>query len=166
MDSKSEQKKNLPEATPPVKYESIFAPGLEVNISEYITEILIRNFLNWQNQPLPKSAFWRKGISEKSPALDKLKKRFVAELTAVKELVQVFSPSVVARYFVDNKTIGIRMVKAETRKTVIEGLFKKQLEYNRRMWEHAASDLEKMEDKRIFTKVSGAFGTKNKMSKL
>lgn len=147
-------------------YPSRFVAKLEVTIAEYITEILIQNYLVWQKKPMPRNAFWRKGITENSKEFKTLKNKFVAELTMVKDLIKVFSPSVVAKYFLEHKCVGYRTVKSETRLKILDGIYREQLIYNKSMFNGTAKQLEQMADKRQFTGVRSSFTSKNKMSQL
>lgn len=112
-------------------YQSIFVPEIKIDIANYLTEILIKNYLNWLKIPLPKCPFWRKDIASQNADLKKLSNKYVAELTEVKELLFVFDPSVMAKDFIDNKRIGVKVIKKEQKSAIFETLIQKQISANK-----------------------------------
>lgn len=121
------------------RWESIFDPSKKVDEANFITEIILSNYLKWQGKPLPRSPFWQKAISENSDVLKDLRKRYAAEVSAVKDLIKVFDFPAVARYAKRTKMVGIRMVKAETKDKILVGLFKENLEYRKEIEQSAVA---------------------------
>ncbi len=113
------------------EFQSHFLPDLKVDLSNYITELLICNYLKWQKQPIPNSPFWRKGITVNSEHLKELGKRYGVELSAVKDLLEVFTGSTIIKYFRENNTVGIKFVKKETQQRIIYELFKLELKFKK-----------------------------------
>lgn len=140
------------------QYSSIFVPETKIDIENYITEVIIVNFLNWQKQPIPKSPFWRADISNNNHGLDELRKRYIAELTGVKKLMKVFNPAVIMAYFQTSKMVGYTMVRAETKTKIIMELFNRQLKY--------ADSLDKIVDVPIETTVFTNTGKSIRTSKM
>lgn len=110
-------------------WESIFDPSKKVDAANFITEIIISNYLKWQKKPLPRSPFWQKAISEKSDVLKDLRTRYAAEVSMVKDLLRVFHFAVVAKFVKKTGVVGIRMVKAETRERMLAKLVVEAIGY-------------------------------------
>jgi hypothetical protein len=146
-------------------FDSIFEPGLKIDIANCITELIIRNRLDWLKKPLPKSPFWRNSIAENDSTIKELRTVYQAELTAVHDLLTVFSPKVLADYFKATKAVGFRMVKDETKKKMLLDLFKAQVKYIKSLEDIDKQALKLSDDKRPFTGTV-SLPKKNKMSSL
>lgn len=111
-------------------YTSYFVPEHKIDIANYLTEILIKNFLEWQKIPKPNCPFWRKEVSSNNPALKKLANKYIAELTEIKRLLHVFDASILAEDFIKNKRIGIKIIKKEFREKILLSLLEQQINRN------------------------------------
>lgn len=109
------------------KYNSCFVPEQGIDVANYITEQLIRNFLDMVKKPKPSCPFWRKDIAQQDPFLTDLSKRYHLELIGVKELLKIFDQSVITSYIVKNKRIGFKMLKKENQAMFLYELFKEAL---------------------------------------
>lgn len=120
-------------------YDSPSVPNLKVDVANYITEII----LSRQGQ-LPGVPFWTKDHKDKYKDLCT---KYVAELTQVKKLLKVFSPTVVAKYVKENKVWSLRMVKKERVPYIIFDLFSAQLAYINTLDNIDKAKLELLDDK-------------------
>lgn len=132
------------------QYESIFEPELKIDVANYLAELVIVNFLNWQKKPIPKSPFWRKSISGDNTYLKQLAQRYTVELSGMKDLLEVFAPQVLAEYFRETKTVGFKLVKAETKQRILMELFKKQVLFIRSLENIQHRAVELANDKKPF----------------
>lgn len=107
-------------------YKSIFVPEHEIDIANFLTEKIIRNFLNWQKKPLPQSPFWRKETKNNSKELDELAKRYQVELTAVKNLLKIFDQEAISRVL-ERGYVGIQRVKKENQAKILYEIYHEQL---------------------------------------
>lgn len=142
-------------------YPSQFDPSIKTDISNYLTEILISNFLKWQKKPIPQSPFWRKDISTSDKWLKELSKKYQVELSGVKNLLTVFSPKVLAEDFSQKNRIGVVIVKKETQKQIIFDLYQSQLKYNK-----GKTIVSEKPDAPILTSVQSQMPKNKKISKL
>lgn len=134
------------------KYKSLIVPDLYVDTQNYITEIIIKRRYEKYKKVLPKSAFWR---SEYKEDFKDIRNEYVAELTQVKKLLNVFSPAVVINYISNNtKILSYRYIKKEVLKDVVLELFKLQIEYAD-MLKVKKSELQLAEDKVEYIERAG-----------
>lgn len=110
------------------QYKSMFSPDLEITLAQYITEIIIKNFCGWQKIPLPQSKFWQQQY-QTNQTLKDLGKRYGVEISAVHDLLKVFSGPVLAKYFTEKNIACFKLSKAATQQKIISELFKKQVEF-------------------------------------
>lgn len=120
-------------------HDSISVPGLKVDVPNYITEIILS-----RQARLPGVAFWTKDNKDN---YKELCVKYVAELTQVKKLLKVFSPTVVAKYVKDNQVWSLRYVKKERLPYIILDLFKAQIEYIASLENIDRAKLEQLDDK-------------------
>lgn len=109
------------------KYPSLFLGTELIDLPNYLTEILIKNFAEWQRKSLPKSPFWREKISSQDVWLKSLTKKYVAELCEVNNLLWCFDGDIIAQYFIEKRCIGVKLVKKETRDRIISDLYSLQI---------------------------------------
>lgn len=145
-------------------YNSIFVPEIEVDLPNYITELIIRNYCKFIKRPLPQSPFWRKEIAEQSQDLKDLSKRYQVELTCIKNLLLVFSPKVLVEYILNRNVIGIQLRKKQFQQEIYYDLCKAQIKF---LSDLSTEDKIKIrtENQKSFTKTKGASGT-NLLGKL
>lgn len=108
-------------------YQSIFVTGLTVDITNYLTEILIKNWLVRWNKPIPQSPFWRKEITDKSPNLKDLGKRYTIEVSEIKNLLKVFNEVALIDFFKTYKPTTIKYLKLPERHKFTYELYAHQL---------------------------------------
>lgn len=140
-------------------YPSIFDPSIQTDIANYLTEILIVNFLKWQKKPMPSSPFWRKDIATGDKGLAELSKKYQVELVGVRNLLTLFSPKVLAEDFINNRRVGVKMVKKETQQKILFDLYQLHLKYDK---------LPKSEhqDVIMYTEVQSSMPKTNKLKNL
>ena len=108
------------------KYQSLIVPDLQVDIANYLTEIIVKRNAERFRVVLPKYEYWRKEYKGKH---DELTTRYIAELTQVKKLLKVFSAPVLIKYFKESKIISFRFVKKADMPPIIYDLFLAQIAY-------------------------------------
>jgi hypothetical protein len=96
-------------------YKSIFVPEVQIDVANYLCELMMRNYMDWQKIPYPKCPFWRAEFASQSKLLKQLSERYVIELGGIQELLMVFSPDVIANLFTTKKVAGFKLFKAETK---------------------------------------------------
>jgi hypothetical protein len=142
MKKKSEQEKT-PDFSCTKIYKSLFVLDLDIDVSNYITEIIISRYWEFKNK-IPPVPFWQKEYKDN---YKKLTDSYVYELTQVKKLLKVFSPAVVLYYIKNNNITTLRYAKLEDTKEIIFGLFKNQLIFINQIKEISKNELEKENDK-------------------
>jgi hypothetical protein len=143
MKKKSEQK--IPQDFSYTKtYKSKFVPELDVDISNYLTEILISRNWKYKGNKVPPLAFWTK---EHKDNYKELVTDYVYELTQVKKILKVFSPGVVLSYLKNNEISSLRYIKKEDFKDMLFGLFKDQLSFLNTLEEISKTEIENEQDK-------------------
>lgn len=108
------------------QYPSVFVPEQLVDLPNFIAELMIRNWLLINKKPIPNCPFWRKDIAANSVDLQDLSKRYVAELTAARNLLKYFGPGVIMKYYQETKMPGFTMLKNETKGKVLLELYTRQ----------------------------------------
>lgn len=129
------------------KYSSIIVPELEVDVANYITEIILKRKFKYKPDKLPKVEFWRKQYKDEFKDISNL---YIAELTMVKKLLKVFSPDVVLNTFKENNLFTLRFLTKEESASLIFGLFKSQIEYLDTLSNLKKTELEMVDDKIMF----------------
>lgn len=109
------------------QYPSVFVPEQLVDLPNFVVELMIRNWCLIAKKPVPNCPFWRKEIAEKSPELKELAKRYGAELPAARNLLKVFGPGVLMKYYQESKMPGFTMLRDETKGKVLLALYKAQI---------------------------------------
>ncbi len=110
-----------------MEYQSLIVPGLMVDTPNYITEIIIKRRYEKRRKAPPKFAYWR---AEYGDDTKEERNEYIAELTQIKKLLNVFSPAVVISYITNTPSIwSYRYLKKEQLNEVITNLFKLQLQY-------------------------------------
>lgn len=112
-------------------YLSRFVPEHKIDVSNYITEQIIINFLNWQRLPLPNCPFWRKDYVNVNDNYQELSKRYNLELLGVKELLKVFQIEAVSSFIVQNKKIGFKFLTKEKQANFLYELFRWQIKLDK-----------------------------------
>lgn len=113
------QKQTQQEAT----FNSIFVPEIKIDISNYITELLIKNYVEFTRVPMPTSPFWRKEIAKNSKELTELSKRYVIELGGVKQLLKIFKPEAIIKAIANNKQFSYKLLKKHNQAKFIYDVF-------------------------------------------
>lgn len=111
-------------------YQSIFVPEHKIDIANYITEIIICNYLRMIKKPRPASPFWRKDIASASPELQALCKKYQLELIGVKQLLKKFDADIIAKYYTESKRTGFKGLKKINQTKILEELSKLQTKKN------------------------------------
>jgi len=111
----------------PKQYQSVFVPEHLIDLPNFIAELMIRNWLLINKKPVPNCPFWRKDIASQSVELTDLAKRYVTEVAAARNLLKVFGPGVIMKYYQENKMPGFTMLTNETKGKVLLELFKRQI---------------------------------------
>ena len=144
------------------QYQSLLVPNLNVDIANYLTEILLVR----SKKDLPKGIeFWRK---EFATQYKDAAERYICELTQIKKLLKVFSPIVVVDYFkATPKLWTVRFLKKEESKDLIYNLFVNQYKYIQSLKDLKKTELEFVDDKLIVIEQAEvkSFKRKNKISK-
>jgi hypothetical protein len=111
------------------KYDSLFSFEKDIDISNYITELLIKHRLEWLKKPLPKCAFWRKEYYTQSKELESLSKIYQLELIGVKQLLKVFNQHILIGYIMKSRCVGFKSLKKENQNKIIIDLYHAQSTY-------------------------------------
>lgn len=114
-------------------FDSIFVPKLKIPVDALITETVIDNKIKWRAKSgaeitRPLVPFWRKSICKDFPELKQLSEEYSLEISYIKNLTKIFSPSVVLEYVKDRGIITFRFLPLDKQKTVIYNLYQKELE--------------------------------------
>jgi hypothetical protein len=105
------------------KYNSIFVPEIKIDLPNFLTELLIKNYLEFNKKPLPSSPFWRKDISNQSSDLQELSKRYALELIGIKQLLKVFSPESISKLLTEKRYFAFKHLKKESQARFLYELF-------------------------------------------
>lgn len=105
------------------EYKSIFVPEVSIDLPNFLTEIIIKNYLIMIKKPLPNCPFWRKDIAKEDNFLTELSKRYCIELANMKNLLKCFSGDVIAKYYTESKRTGFKMLRKENQMDVLYHLF-------------------------------------------
>lgn len=111
-------------------YHSLFVHDLEVDLPNFLTEILIRNYLNKFNKVHPRCAFWKKDVCQQFPELQELQKKYVVELIGIQQLLKVFNSEIIIKYFQDAKPWAIKYAKKPVQQSIIYDLYQLQIKHN------------------------------------
>ncbi len=114
-------------------------PNLKVDVSNYLTEILLTK----KKRKMPPVAFWTK---EYKVGYEKLTEEYVLELTQIKKLLKVFSPIVLVNFFKTQKYMTLRFLKLDEQQRLIYDLFKEQVKYLATL-DIPKTELEKVDNK-------------------
>lgn len=114
-------------ANPDKIYLSRFVPEHKIDLSNYLTEQIIANYLTWQKIPFPNCPFWRKDYVNTNDNYKELAKRYNLELLGVKELLKVFEIEAISSFIVKNKKIGFKFLTKEKQANFLYDLFKWQI---------------------------------------
>lgn len=148
-------------------HKSHFVPDLDIDVCNFIAEMITRNkLLNWK-KPLPTCPFWQ-NIYQSDPKIKALTKDYYLELTEARNLLKVFSASVIIECFKELKLHTLRYLKKENKMEVIYNLYGRQLKAMKELKEDKAL-VELSEDKTIFFQesapaVSRPMASKNKIN--
>lgn len=108
-------------------YDSIFVAGLKIDQINYLTEILMRNYLHWLKRPVPNCPFWRKDIMENNKQLTDLGTKYQVEISEVKNLLKVFNEDTLVNYFLNKKPVMLKFLTKEKKSVVLYELYTLQL---------------------------------------
>lgn len=148
-------------------YKSHFVPDLDIDVGNFITEMIVRNkLLNWK-KPLPTFPFWQ-NTYQGDPKNKALTKDYYLELTEVRNLLKVFSANVLIECFKELKLHTLRYLKKENKMEVIYNLYGRQLKIMKELKEDKAL-VEVSEDKTIFfeqkaSEVARPMASRNKVN--
>lgn len=109
------------------QYKSIFVTEQTIDLANYITELLIKNYILMVKKPLPTCPFWRKEIAANDTFLQELSKRYALELIGIKNLLKVFDGNIITKYIIDQRKIGFKMLKKENQAIFLYDLFNLQI---------------------------------------
>lgn len=109
------------------EYDSIFAAEIKIDIANFLVENLFKNKLESWKRPLPRCAFWRKEYTKDYPQFKKLSDSYQLELTAIRDLLAVFSPSVIIKCINNDKYTTIKFLKKEEKAILLYKLFSDQV---------------------------------------
>jgi hypothetical protein len=106
------------------EYSSRFVPDHKIDLANFLTEILVLNYLKQFKKNIPTVPFWRKEYSE---SFADLSKRYYIELIGVKDLLKVFYPETIAEVFTQKKCFAFSYLKMENRYPILYELYKCQV---------------------------------------
>jgi hypothetical protein len=148
-------------------YNSNIVAGTQVDLPNYITELLIINQCKKYKKSIPTTPFWKKEYAGLNKDLSFLSKNYALELTAIKDLLLLFAPKVLLEYFKSTDLTTVRFLKKENRMTMLYRLCHIQVKYIRSLENIDISKFEKLEDKsQIFEQLSQFQYKKNLLGKL
>lgn len=101
----------------------MYVPETEIDLANYLTELLISNFINMKKWQRPACPFWRKDICANDPVLLELSERYGIELAAMKNLLKVFDGDIIAKCISDNRKVGFKLLKKENQAIFLYDLF-------------------------------------------
>ena len=108
-------------------YKSIFVPEVQIDVANYLTEIMIKNYLDWQKMQYPKCPFWREEYVRENPSLARLAERYMLELTSMQQMLMVFSPDVIAEWLTSTKSAGFQLFKPGMKDRALWELYSRQI---------------------------------------
>lgn len=127
------------------QFSSIFVPEEKINLPNYITELIIKNWLSFYKKPTPTSPFWRKDICANNTTLEWLSNKYSMEISAVNDYLKVFSPEVLIKILKKRNLITLKFLKLEWKKDLLNELFNEQLRSSnkcmKQLEEEAAPDM-------------------------
>jgi len=109
------------------EHKSVFVTDLEIDIANFLTEVLFVQFFKSSNRPLPTGAFWKKEYTDVNPSFKWLSEKYNLEIQEVRKLLKVFSPSVISAAITKHKVTTLVYMKKEERKEMIYQLYLDQL---------------------------------------
>lgn len=121
----------MPTSVPRKLYNSVFASEIQIDEANYLTEILIKNYLHFIKCPLPNFPFWRKEYANQSQKITELSKRYQVELIGIKQLLRKFNAQSIAKDFVENKRFLYKMGKKATQLNIEESISSIEEQLNR-----------------------------------
>lgn len=125
-------------------YQSLIVPNLNVDIANYLCEIVLTRKFKYKPDRLPKVEFWR---SQYKNDFKELQNLYIAELTQIKKLLKVFSSEVILKFFKENDYYTIRFLTKDQSKELIFGLFIKQYEFIQSLKDIKKTEIELVPDK-------------------
>ncbi len=112
------------------QYSSIFVPESKIDVANYLTELLICNYVKVRKKAMPTCPFWRKEYAT-DEFLQDLNEKYVLELIGIKDLLHVFDPEVLSKYIVDKFCISFKMLKKETQQAHFYELVRRQIKFSK-----------------------------------
>lgn len=109
------------------EFDSIFAIEIKVDVANFLVENLIKNKLESWKKPLPRCPFWRKDLQKDYPQFQKLANSYTLELTAIRDLLAVFAPSVIIKCINADQYTTIRFLNKEEKAILLYKLFQEQV---------------------------------------
>lgn len=109
------------------EHKSVFVTDLEIDIANFLTEVLFVQFFKSSNRPLPTGAFWKKEYTDVNPSFKWLSEKYNLEIQEARKLLKVFSPSVISAAITKHNVTTLVYMKKEERKEMIYQLYLDQL---------------------------------------
>ena len=111
-------------------YESAFLKGQKVDAANFLTELLVKKYAVKKNIGVPNYPFWRKEYHEQNTdVVTELSHKYSMEIIAVRRLLRVFDPTVLAQFILKTTWYSLFYLKKEHQKDVIFELYKLQAAY-------------------------------------
>lgn len=114
-----------------MEIKSLIVPNLVIDLGNYLTEILIINQCKKFKKQVPSVPFWKKEYSGLNKDLFFISKNYGLELSAIKDYLLIFAPSVLIAEFHNSNLHTVRFLKKEERKELLYKLFNRQVKYIR-----------------------------------
>lgn len=111
-------------------FDSIFVKDLKVDVYNFITEVLINNYLEFARIQKPRCAFWQKEY-QSNDLLKFLGKKYQIELIHIKRLTKKYTPKVIMTCFKQNKIGSYGFLKQEKRVLIDKRLEETEREINK-----------------------------------
>ena len=108
-------------------YKSTFAANMDIDLPNYLTELVMVNYLDLIKRSKPTSAFWKKDVMGQDDYLQDLAKIYFLELIGMKQLLKVFDPDIVAGYFLATKWSGFKRLKKDNQMKILYEFYLKQI---------------------------------------
>lgn len=105
----------------------MYAHNLDIDLPNYLTELVVKNFLVLFKRPMPTCAFWKKDIASQHDNLQDLAKMYSLELIGMKQLLKVFDGDVIAKYYTESKWTGFKRLKKANQQQIIYDLYQLQM---------------------------------------
>lgn len=109
------------------EHKSVFVTDLEIDIANFLTEVLFVQYFKAYNRPLPTGAFWKKEFTDVNPSFKKLAEKYNLEIQEIRKLLKVFSPAILSALITTYKISTLVYMKKEERKEMIYQLYLDQL---------------------------------------